>query len=296
MAAQTFRDFVWVVINDGGDPQAVRDAVQSGPVDPAHFMLLNNSASRGMEAASNLAIAESDSDLVAIHDDDDTWDPRFLAAMTSCLDRVAEGACRVGGVVCHSTLISERLRGGRIETLKSSSYNGGLSSLSAVEVAARNRFPPISFLFARSAWRALGGFEEDLETLGDWDFNFRFLLDYDIEILPRHLANYHLRRGVTDAGYANSLSGDRQRVVMQYAFARNAILRKSAQNGDAVGALIASIGHLAAEISETPARDGSGAPARRAVQTRQRAPNPADMAWLEFNELLLRLRADLAAR
>ena len=63
-------------------------------------------------------------------------------------------------------------------------------------IAIRNQFPPISFLFSRDIYNEVGGFNEDMPVLGDWDFNLRFLMKADIGLVPEHLANHHIR--VTD--------------------------------------------------------------------------------------------------
>ena len=64
-------------------------------------------------------------------------------------------------------------------------------------IAIRNQFPPISFLFSRAVYDEVGGFNEDMPVLGDWDFNLRFLMKADVGLVPEYLANHHIR--VTDS-------------------------------------------------------------------------------------------------
>ena len=79
VAAQTFTDYVQVVVNDGGDNELAKQTIAD--TDCAHhkIVLVDNVVNRGMEAASNIAIRSVDSDYIVIHDDDDSWQPVFYA-------------------------------------------------------------------------------------------------------------------------------------------------------------------------------------------------------------------------
>src|SRR4030095_2041256 len=68
-----------------------------------------------------------------------------------------------------------------------------------------NRFPPISFLFRRAALEVVGPFREQHGVLGDWDFHLRVLRQFDIDVIPEPLANYHHRVKGTAGVYGNSV-------------------------------------------------------------------------------------------
>ena len=61
--------------------------------------------------------------------------------------------------------------------------NPWLRSVDIGAMSIRNQYSPISFLFRRSCYEKISGFDESLPVLGDWDFNLRFLLKYDIGIV-----------------------------------------------------------------------------------------------------------------
>ena len=63
IAAQTFRDFVWIVVNDGGDAAAVRRAVGTAGLPPDHLVQVDLACSVGMEAAANTGVGVSEFDL-----------------------------------------------------------------------------------------------------------------------------------------------------------------------------------------------------------------------------------------
>ena len=48
-----------------------------------------------MEAASNLGVRSSESTYIAIHDDDDLWDPQFLERTVATLDETGADMCVV---------------------------------------------------------------------------------------------------------------------------------------------------------------------------------------------------------
>src|SRR5919112_1932342 len=77
--AQSFTDWLLVLVNDGG---------RTGEVDPVvekysselgdRVLVIHHEVGRGMEAASNAGIKASGSEYIAVHDDDDKWHPDFL--------------------------------------------------------------------------------------------------------------------------------------------------------------------------------------------------------------------------
>lgn len=191
VSSQTFKDFTWVVVNDGGQKLIVDEIAQKAALEKIDVVVIHNEKSNGMEAASNLGIKGSDSQYVVIHDDDDSWDPDFLKETVSFLD--SSGGSNFGGVVTHSEKIEEKVDENSFKIIKKSSFNNWLSTITLMDLAKGNSFPPISFLYRREIYNILNGYDESLPVLGDWDFNLRFLVESDIFVLKKPLANYHLR-------------------------------------------------------------------------------------------------------
>ncbi len=228
VAGQTYRNIRWVIVNDGGDPEPVRAVLEGSQVDPGRIVFRSHSESLGMEAASNAGIRASASNLIVIHDDDDSWEPDFLEQSVTFLNRHKS---LYDGVVCHSTRIEEIISGNTVLECGRHPFNNWLQNVQIAEMAAGNVFPPISFLFRRTVWERLCGFDETLPVLGDWDFNLRFLMEADIGVLPLPLANYHHRsveREGMDGSYANSDSGSENPHVAYSAILRNRYLRRAA--------------------------------------------------------------------
>jgi len=190
---QQMKDLVWVVVNDGGSKLDVEGVTQDfRSRSDNEMVVIHNETSAGMEAASNMGIAACESDYIIIHDDDDSWEPDFLSKCLQFL-RYQDS---YKGVISLTTSVREQVEGATVKKLDSRPFNSHLKSVDLSHIAIRNQFPPISFLFSREIYNEIGGFNEDMPVLGDWDFNLRFLMKADIGLVPEYLANHHIR--VTD--------------------------------------------------------------------------------------------------
>jgi glycosyltransferase involved in cell wall biosynthesis len=238
IASQTFRDLVWVVVNDGGerDPVDAEVAAVRGAGLPA--IAIHREASGGMEAAANAGIRATSSRYIAIHDDDDSWERPFLAATVAALEKHGDFV----GVVTHSMAVIEEFLGDSIVTISRRRRTPWLRAVHLADLAVTNQFPPISLLFRRAAYEAVGGFDEGFPVLGDWEFNLKLAVQGDILVLPRALANYHVRvtGGASIARYANSIVDERELHHLQDAVFRNRLLRADMAAGRiGIGILVA---------------------------------------------------------
>lgn len=205
---QAFKDFVHVIINDGGDAAAVDEVVKKyEELTKGRVQVIHNAESLGMEAASNKAIKSVDSTYVAIHDDDDTWHPEFLRQTLELLE--STGAA---GVVARTDKVTEEVAGDgkTIRQLKVEQWMPDMKAVSLYRQCIDNQMTPITFVYRRSVLDEIGYYDEDLPVLGDWDFGLRFLQKHDVEFLdPGYaLAFYHHRKFVPGAaGNSNYGSG-----------------------------------------------------------------------------------------
>jgi glycosyltransferase involved in cell wall biosynthesis len=271
LADQTFGDSHWVVVNDGGASAPVDRIVERARAVGLRTTVVHHPVSLGMEAASNAGIAAAASEFVAIHDDDDSWDPEFLAATVAFLDTGPQW----GGVVTGTLRVDERLGPQGAKEVRRRPFNPGLRSVHLSEVAEENPFPPICFLYRRSAYESIGPYDASLPVLGDWEFNLRFLTRFDIGVIDRPLANYHWRVG-EKGGYGNSVSGGVDRHVQWDAVVRNRLLRRDIEAGTVgLGHLVAA-GRRQTSLNKTlqPLRMARGA-AKRIVHGLRRVAGAA---------------------
>lgn len=250
---QTFQDYICVVICDGGDLVAALQEARRAPIDPRRLMVIDNKTSRGMEFASNLAIRSVSSEFLAIHDDDDSWEPGFLQRTVEFL--TGERGAPYGGVITMANHISE------ISTpagplIRNRRPYRTTKSVQFMDMACENLFNPIAFLFRRDIFDRLQGFNEALPVLGDWEFNLRFLLEADIGVIGERLANYHVRDLEPEGPFGNSVVASRDRHVEYAHIVRHSLMRAATPSGRSHAVLVA-LGHMEAERIARD-REGSG--------------------------------------
>ncbi|MEM9084361.1 MAG: glycosyltransferase [Pseudomonadota bacterium] len=280
VAAQTFDDYIWVVVNDGGDEAQVRNVLEACPVEPARIRFFSNPASLGMEAASNVGIRQTSSKYLMVHDDDDTLHPDFLSETVRFLESPAGQA--YGGVSTRVDYVSEEINGEEIAIHHQTPYMDWVQSVDFAEILAQNLITTISFLYRRELFDEIGGYNESLPVLGDWFFNVEFVLRSDIKILDQTLAYYHHRdRGQNEGipSNSNSVIARRSAHIENAARCRNALIRKYRDEGGVVSAVVA--GYFAHTQRHPQSRVTSDVP--RAIG--EGAEFELDRLWLLANIL-----------
>lgn len=194
--SQSYDNWKLVVVNDGGESISVDHLVDFYQDQwRGRIQVIHNPVSVGMEAASNLGLNHLDTDLVVIHDDDDSWSPEFLNRMVNTYIKQKQKFSSIGGVVCHINRVLEVVEGNivRVEGLESFNQYMRPGFVPLMNMIKGNLFPPIGFIFELDTCRDLGMFDAELPVLGDWDFHLRFMLKKDIWLLGETLAFYHHR-------------------------------------------------------------------------------------------------------
>lgn len=244
VSQQTLKDILWCVVSDGQPSDEVRSIVQEGNERGIQSLLVVNEG-QGIEAASNQGITSCDSEFIVIHDDDDTWAPTFLADMLYFLDSRKN---LYAGAICHANMITEIVTPeGDIQIEKSEPYKHQPLAICLSEMAVYNLFPPITFIYQRKEFAELAGYDENLPVLGDWEFNLRFLEKYDIGVVSKVLANYHVRKPGDKANDANgnTVTNKKAQHLEYDALIRNKKLREDlALQKMGLGYLLAELGQF----------------------------------------------------
>ena len=204
--SQTYRNFEVVVVNDAGDEAEVRSVID--PLDAAFkkaITIVTNEVSNGREAALESGFNASRCPYYAIHDDDDSWHPDFLAKTVAYLDEHTEA----GGVATRCQVVRERVRADgtciEIDRETLSTDNHGLS---LVDVMVENYTPPISQLIRRETADRVGHWDGSLQTQADWEFNLRLLADSPVGFIDEEPLAYWHHRDTMDASLGNSIVTD----------------------------------------------------------------------------------------
>ena len=274
---QSYPHWTMVIVNDGGDRDDVEALIAGYAAEAAgRIRVIHNARSLGMEGASKVGLDALDTDLLIVHDDDDSWAPEFLTVAVHELQRVQTTYPGVQGVTTYANLVMEQVHGNLVRTDSVEPFNdwapAGFVSLD--RILASNFIPPISFLFTRAAFDELGGLYEAIPYVGDWDFLVRFLSKYDVFMIPQFLAFYHWRSRAKAGVLGNSVTGevDRHHFYRQYLL--NQWLRADIAAGRfGIGAYANLRAHVATIVDQLNER-----PAPAAAPARAPAPAPAAAA------------------
>ena len=175
LAAQTFRDFETIVVDDGSTELATLLALEALPPG----VTLIRQENRGLPGARNAGFRAAQSEYVLPLDCDDRLAPEFLAKGVALLD--AEPS--VDFTFSHMQLVGAR---------------------SGVLERGFNRFDqlflnqlPYSLLMRRTAWERVGGYDETMrQGYEDWDFNLRLIMSGSTSrLMPEPLFIYRVAEG-----------------------------------------------------------------------------------------------------
>lgn len=246
IAEQTFTDYTVCVINDGGDEPATRAILQASPLahllegDAPRLMLLTTGGGN-MEAASNAGLAATDSEFVAIHDDDDLWAPEFLERTV--------GALRASEALICSTRVVERYERetpeGEFEVYEERIFHDGLPGFGLQFLYRTNRAVPIGILYRRRLHELVGFYDESLPVVGDWEFNLRAAAVTEVLLVDEPLAYWSLRPEA-DGAEANSVQRQAEHARFD-ASVRARAIRDDLQSGGRPGPYLYQA-HLMADL------------------------------------------------
>ena len=231
--AQTYQDYVAVVVNDTGDRGPVEEAVaRVADLARGRIHIVHNTVSRGREAAMNTGTQASSSTFVTIHDDDDTWAPRFLERTVEHLERTGQLA-----VATRTEVIFERIDGDVIITEGRELLATDKTQVALLDTIVRNYTPPISMLYRRDVLQSTGEYDESLPVLADWDFTLKLLRLGEVGFIDGEpLAFWHHRPAAQGAEKNSVHTGDDH--ARWDAIIRDRYLRADLAKHDGLGYLL----------------------------------------------------------
>jgi hypothetical protein len=155
LAAQTFRDFETIVVDDGSTEEATLEKLASLEPD----IRLVPQQNRRLPGARNAGFGKARGEFVLPLDCDDRLDPSFLAETVAALRRAPR---EVGFAFAHVRLA------GDLDGVMPRHFN-------RFDQLFLNRLP-YCMLIRRSAWQAAGGYDEAMsDGMEDWEFSIRLL-------------------------------------------------------------------------------------------------------------------------
>jgi glycosyltransferase involved in cell wall biosynthesis len=171
LAAQSFRNFEVIIVDDGSD-EATRAKLAT--LDPSVRVI--RQTNQGPGAARNTGFREAKADLVMPLDCDDEIAPEFLAVAVAAMKKSPDAAF----VFSHL-----RLAGETHGTLERSFH--------PFDMLFSNGIPSCA-LIRKSVWDAIGGYDEVMrDGYEDWEFFLRIALHgYPAVEIPRPLFTYNM--------------------------------------------------------------------------------------------------------
>ncbi len=183
------------------------------------------SEGRGTGKHLNSGIQATNSTYIAIHDDDDSWEPGFLESARAAM-------AEKSAVVTQSWLIREQVQDQKILELSRELYEPWQKhEISLFRLAESLSFPPIALLFRRSVLREIGMFVDELGPLEDWEFALRLFSRFEVPLLEEALAHYRQREGSCAEASANSRVNSARIYGKLDAKIRNKLLRDDLARG-----------------------------------------------------------------
>lgn len=166
---QTFRDLELIIIDDGSTDGTIR---RLATLDDPRVRVIACPTNRGAAAARNVGISEARGPLIAFQDSDDLWIETHLESLVQRFD--ASGP-RVGLTYCVK-VVRHGDRTWQTPAKNQEPPQGNVLS----DLLRENFISTPAALVRRSCLEHVGGFDESLPSLEDWELWIRVAKSYDV--------------------------------------------------------------------------------------------------------------------
>ena len=178
---QTFRDFEHIVIDDGSS-DGTADVLKSFGNRITYIRQDN----RGTHATLNRAIRESSGAFIALLDSDDAWLPDKLERQMKIFEQFPE----TGLVYSQAYRIDYQ---GNFKDTGEPFGKPTIADRATFEGLWRdNPIPTPTAIFRRACVEQVGGFNESLKALSDWELWIRISAKWPVVFIPEPLALYRV--------------------------------------------------------------------------------------------------------
>ena len=234
VTSQLYKNWEMIIVNDGGEKEPVENIIEELPCsDKSKITILHHDKNKGMEAATNSGLKAASGEYFVIHDDDDSWDIGFLSATTTYLQKTINR--RYAAVTTNCLIIHEEIDRVSIQELSREPWILWSDTVSLYDMLVRNTIPTIALVVRKSTLEHLKSYNDQLQVLGDWDFNIRLLLLGDIGTINSTLAYYHQRQSASSADMNSIYSGINIHNEHWNRYRNSLIRTASAENPSSIG-------------------------------------------------------------
>ncbi|MFH1662242.1 MAG: glycosyltransferase family 2 protein [Candidatus Falkowbacteria bacterium] len=181
--SQTFKDFEIIIINDGSTDNT-ENVIKS--FNDSRIKYIKNKKNRGAGAARNIGIKIARGDYIAFQDSDDEWLPEKLKKQIEVFKSVSPSV----GVVYSGYLLFKNNKKIYIPLKKYKKRSGNIHK----ELLSGSFVGTSTMLVKKECFEKVGMFDENLDTLEDWELAIRLSKDYRFKFLktPLLLANHSI--------------------------------------------------------------------------------------------------------
>lgn len=185
ISRQSYKDWKLIIVDDGSSDKsisAIRHALKEYRIEHK-AQLIELPCNKGVSHARNQGLKACQTPLVAYLDSDNSWDKHYLKLVT-------DGFMR-------QPLVQSIYTGQYVyfyNQVKQQSYMAGvrIKPFNHVELEQGNYIDLNVYAHRRSLYEQLGGFNEDMRRLVDWDLVLRYSSQSEPMLIPALLACYNL--------------------------------------------------------------------------------------------------------
>lgn len=194
---QTFDEFEVVLVNDGG-PELSSLVKEFEDKLAIHYVHHDKPA--GRTPALNAGVRAAGGKFITYLDDDDIVYPLHLELLADAFNR-HPGTLVVYGDANHALCHVDESGEVVVSRLPSRSFD-----FNARDLLVENRIPILSFMHDKTCFEKVGGFNESIDLLEDWDFLIRLSQIATFRHVPRITSEYRFR---ANKNVDNSIAGRR---------------------------------------------------------------------------------------
>jgi O-antigen biosynthesis protein len=175
---QSYTNFELIIVDDGSD-DGTKELIDN--LDDPRIKTINNESCRGVSNARNHGLKASKGKYIAYLDSDNLWDSRYLAAMVGAFIMLDDADAVYGGQLL--------FKGNKKNpfAVRFGSFNRSLLN-------NRNYIDLNALCHTRELYNRIGGFDESLVRLVDYDLILRMSENAQIYSVPVLLSHYYYDR------------------------------------------------------------------------------------------------------
>lgn len=181
---QTYKDFEIIVFDDGSTDNT-EEVI--GAITDKRLVFIPGKINRGAGAARNEGVKHAKGKYIAFLDSDDEWLPEKLEKQLEYIKCHPE----VGMVYGKMHVIDSEREG----DFPNAGIEGELEGNIYLWLLRRNTIGAPTMFIKKECFDAIGGFDESLKCLEDWEFSVRFAKEYRIGYIDEPLIVVHSTAG-----------------------------------------------------------------------------------------------------